>query len=68
MKNFEIIFYNKENGDEPAKDFLLSLDEKMQAKMLRTISFLAINGFELREPYSHGGNALASQHLRIPLL
>lgn len=52
MKKFEIIFYNKENGDEPAKDFLLSLDEKMQAKMLRTISFLAINGFELREPYS----------------
>lgn len=40
------------NGDEPAKDFLLSLPPKMRAKMLRTIDLLARNGNELREPYS----------------
>ena len=45
-------FYEKENGDQPAKEFLLSLDKKMRAKMLDTISILQDNGYELREPYS----------------
>lgn len=52
MEKFEIIFYEKENGEEPAKEFLLSLDKKMRAKMLRTIEMLQYNGYELREPYS----------------
>lgn len=52
MDGFEIIFYDKEDGTEPAKEFLDSLDVKMRAKMLRTIVMLQSNGYELREPYS----------------
>lgn len=52
MEEFEIIFYSKQDGTEPAKDFILSLDKKMRAKMLRTIEMLQINGYDLREPYS----------------
>lgn len=48
MDEFEIIFYDKEDGTEPAKEFILSLDKKM----LRTIEMLQNNGYELREPYS----------------
>lgn len=47
-----MLFYSKEDGTEPAKEFLLSLDKKMRAKMVRTISILADNGPELREPFS----------------
>lgn len=49
---FEVEFYEKENGDQPARDFLLSLDRKMRAKMTDTIKILEDNGYELREPYS----------------
>jgi len=52
MAKFEVKFYEKENGDQPAKEFLLGLDIKMRAKMLNTIAILADNGYELREPYS----------------
>lgn len=52
MQEFEIIFYDKTDGTEPAKDFLLSLDKKMRAKMLRTIKLLQMNGNKLREPES----------------
>lgn len=52
MQEFEVIFYDKEDGTEPAKEFLLGLDTKMRAKMLRTISLLADNVPELREPFS----------------
>lgn len=52
MNNFEIIFYDKPDGTEPVKDFILSLDKKMRAKMLRTIAMLEVNGYELREPCS----------------
>ncbi len=48
----EAVFYDKEDGTEPAREFLLSLGEKMQAKMVRTISLLEENGTELREPFS----------------
>lgn len=34
----------------PAKDFILSLDEKLRAKTLRNISLLAKVGTALREP------------------
>lgn len=52
MDEFQIIFYNKADGTEPAKEFLDSLDKKMRAKMLRTIEMLQTNRYELREPYS----------------
>lgn len=50
VQEYEVIFYDKADGTEPAKDFILSLDKKMRAKMLRTISLLADNGPDLREP------------------
>lgn len=49
---FEVEFYVKQNGEQPVKDFLLSLDKKMRAKMLSIIAKLQDNGYELREPYS----------------
>mgnify|MGYP000321748448 CR=1 FL=1 len=52
MQDFEVFFYDKEDGTEPAKEFLLGLDTKMRAKILRTISLLADNGPDLREPFS----------------
>ena len=52
MTKFEVEFYETEAGRQPAKEFLLSLDKKMRAKMLHTISILQDNGYELREPYS----------------
>lgn len=52
MQQFEIVFYKKEDGREPVKEFLLSTDIKMRAKMLRTIQLLQVNGNDLREPES----------------
>lgn len=52
MQEYEIEFYDKADGTEPAKDFILSLDTKMQAKVLRTVSLLREAGPSLREPYS----------------
>ena len=50
--DFEIIFYDRPDGTEPVREFLDSLDVKMRAKMVREIELLAVNGTELREPYS----------------
>ena len=47
-----IEFYQKLNGTEPAVDFLKSLDDKMRAKMTRTIDLLEIHGNRLRAPES----------------
>lgn len=52
MPKFNVEFYQMVTGEEPAKEFLLSLDTKMRAKMSMTISLLQDNGYELREPYS----------------
>ena len=52
MNEFEIIFYEREDGTIPVQEFLDSLDVKMRAKMVRTIMMLEANGYELREPYS----------------
>ena len=52
MNRFEVAFYETKNGIQPAKEFLLSLDIKMRAKMMNMISILQDNGNELREPYS----------------
>ena len=46
MTKFEVEFYETEAGRQPAKEFLLSLDKKMRAKMLHTISILQDNGYE----------------------
>lgn len=52
MPGFEVEFYQMANGKEPARDFLLSLERRMRAKMVDTIVLLRDNGNELREPYS----------------
>lgn len=52
MESFTVEFYETARGVQPAKEFLLSLDVKMRAKMLNIISILQDNGYELREPYS----------------
>lgn len=52
MEEFEIIFYDKPDGTEPAKDFILSLDDKMKAKVLSLLELLSVNGSKFREPYS----------------
>lgn len=49
---FEVIFYEKENGDCPVQDFLSGLDIKMQAKMIGLLEILEDKGNMLREPYS----------------
>ena len=49
---FEVEFYTKVNGEKPAKDFILSLDVKMRAKVLGIINVLEEKGNQLREPYS----------------
>ena len=41
MQEFEIIFYDKADGTEPAKEFIESLDDKMRARVLKTIALLA---------------------------
>lgn len=52
MSSVKIIFYDLSNGTEPAKDFILSLDTKMRAKMVRMVKLLEENGGNLRMPYS----------------
>ena len=52
MNKYNTVFYNTLDGVEPAKDFLLELDYKMRAKMIRLLQMLQINGPDIREPYS----------------
>ena len=52
MADFEVIFYEKENGDCPVEQFINSLDVKMRAKMVGLLELLEEKGNQLREPYS----------------
>ena len=52
MDKFEVEFYTKDNGEKPAKDFILSLDAKMRAKLMGMVNILEEKGNQLREPYS----------------
>ena len=52
MPGVKIIFYDKADGTKPAKEFIDSLDEGLQAKMLRAIDRLMDYGPLLRRPYS----------------
>ena len=49
---FIINFYDLKNGIKPAEIFITDLPPKMQAKVLRSIGMLKVNGSYLREPYS----------------
>ncbi len=52
MGKVTIEFYALPDGTEPAKDFILSLDKKMRAKIICSIELLEANGWEVREPTS----------------
>ncbi len=52
MTEFEIVFYEKENGNCPVKEILDSLDMKMKAKMVALLELLEEKGNRLGEPYS----------------
>ena len=52
VDKFTIEFYERENGDIPAEEFLVSLDKKMRAKILGIMGILQEKGNLLREPYS----------------
>lgn len=52
MSEFQVSFYTRQDGEKPAKDFILGLEKKMRAKVLRTIEILEDCGNRLREPYS----------------
>ena len=52
MKKFEVLFYEKRNGECPIEDFLVSLDVKMRAKIVGLLELLEEKGNQLREPYS----------------
>ena len=44
MRKFTIEFYEKENGEIPIEEFLLSLDIKMRAKLLGLLEILQEKG------------------------
>ncbi len=48
----DIIFYRTADGEEPVKEFILSLEPKMRARVYRTIDLLSEFGHMLREPDS----------------
>lgn len=52
MEEFEVIFYEKEDGEKPVEEFLDSSNKKMRAKILMLMSVLQQKGNYLREPYS----------------
>lgn len=57
--NFEIIFYELENGNVPVADFIKSLDKKMIAQVLKNIDLLKMSGYKLGLPHAkHIGNGL----------
>ena len=45
-------YYEKQDGSRPAEEFILSQDNKMQAKIFATLELLEASGADLREPYS----------------
>lgn len=52
IKLFQVEYYEKSDGTYPAEEFILSQDEKMQAKLFRLLDLLELKGNELREPFS----------------
>jgi len=48
---YDVEYYQKENGNVPVLDFLLSLQPKMRAKAFSEIELLKKHGTTLTEPY-----------------
>lgn len=49
---FNVEFYETSDGKVPVSDFLDSLDDKMNAKMVGLMTLLEEKGNSMREPYS----------------
>jgi len=49
---FQVEFYEMEDGRIPSQEFLDSLEPKMNAKMVGLMEILEEKGYSLREPYS----------------
>ncbi len=50
--DWEIEYYQKENGEIPVENFLLSLNPKLRAKAYSDILLLKNLGINIREPFS----------------
>ncbi len=50
--DWEIEFYQKEDGEIPVEDFLFSLNPKLRAKAYSDILLLKKLGFNIRSPFS----------------
>lgn len=62
----EIEFFRTSSGREPAREFIQTLDVKLQARVVRTIHLLAANGIALREPFSKAlGNGIFELRTRL---
>ena len=66
MKEFNIEFYEKLDGECPIEDFLIRLDTKMRAKILGMMGILQEKGNLLREPYSkHVGDGIFELRVKV---
>lgn len=52
MDRFEVIYYETEEGTQPARDFIDALPVKLRVKVARSIDLLSVAGTLLREPDS----------------
>lgn len=52
MKEFELVFYKKANGDCPVSDFLESLNKVMRFKMMHQLDLLELYGNKPKGDYS----------------
>ena len=52
MGEYEIEYYETEDGTRPAEEFILSQNNKMQAKIFTALDLLEYKGPGVREPYS----------------
>ncbi|MCL2549055.1 MAG: type II toxin-antitoxin system RelE/ParE family toxin [Symbiobacteriaceae bacterium] len=52
MDRYQVVYYQRANGDCPVEDYLLSIDTKLSAKVYRFLELISEFGSELREPYS----------------
>ena len=52
MGKFTVDFYKKENGTKPVKEFIMSREARMQAKIVANLNLLEEYGNMAREPLS----------------
>ena len=52
MEEYQLIFYEKENGEKPAAEFIRSTEKKMAARIVTDLKLLALEGPTAREPLS----------------